>query len=247
MKFAVFAILLSATPAFASGLDDLKTALTPLQGLGTLRGAYEVRETKTNLDASPAKGPETLQAAAVVREDASGLEVRWDRSLLKRAADEASPARGANKKTGLSVLIASTSAARVANAINYAPRLLQTLAVAKLRAERNDTCQGRPCRMIELLIEPEDVPSDNIKMKENTTIAQYWLGPDNLPIAAVTSHVINAKFMVFISYEKITREELAFSVVANRLVVLRRSTQGTEKGAGNDTEFQNLYTFTPKR
>lgn len=246
MKYCLFAILMIAAPVYATGLDDLKAALTPLQGLGSLRGAYEVRETRNNLAASPAKGPETLQASAVLSEDASALEVRWERSLLKRAADEASPARGANRKEGLALLIATTTAPRLANAINYAPRLLQSLAMARLKSERNETCHGKPCRVIELLIEPEEVPNDNIKVKENTIVAHYWLGPDNLPIAAVTNHVVNARFMVVMSYEKSTREELAFSVVANRLVVLRRSSQGKEKWPGTDNEFNSLYTLTPR-
>ena len=112
------ALLAGCGAAGANGLDDMRAALAGLQGLGALHGAYEVRETRNNLAAKPVRGPETLQAAAWVSDEASALEIRWDKGLLKRAAEDASIAKGAARKDGLANLIAQTTAARVANAVN---------------------------------------------------------------------------------------------------------------------------------
>lgn len=246
MKYAVIVAALLAGPAWANGLDDMKAALAPLQGQGTLRGAYEVRETRTDLDAKPAKGPETVMAAAQVVDDPAGLEIRWDRGLLKRAADEASLAKGAKRKEALSQLIGASSAPRLAAAMNYAPRLLQSLAISQFKSERMDTYQGKPARLVELVMTPQEEAHDKVSIKENTIEARFWLGPDGVPLAAVTKHTIKAKLMVFMSYEKTTKEEFTFAVVSNRLVVLKRETEGKEKGPGSENEFKNVYTVTPK-
>ena len=246
MKLTLLCALLWCGAASANGLDDMRAALAQLTGQAPLRGAYEVQETKNDLESKTAKGPQTTLASAMVYDDANGLEVRWERGLLKRAADEASPARGANRKDALSNMITQVSATKLAAVMNYAPRLLQTLTWSQFRSERNDSYQGKPARLVEVGITPQEVPNDNVSIKDNTLVAQFWIGPDGMPLAASTVHSIKAKFMVFISYEKTTKEEFTFSVVNNRLVVLKRESQGKEKGPGSDTEFRNVYTFTPK-
>jgi hypothetical protein len=246
MKRVALISLLIANSAAASGLDDLRTALAPLQGQGALRGAYEARETRNVLDAKPLKGPETVTANAQVSDDPSGLEIRWDRALLKRAADEGSMVKGAKRKEALSQLIGSTTAPRVALAVNYAPKLLQYLASAQLRGERMDAFNGKPARLIEVLVVPQEAENDKVSIKENTHVAHIWLGTDNLPVAATIQHTVKASFMVFMSYEKTSKEEMTFGTAANRLVVLKREEAGKEKGPGMDSEFRNHYTFTPK-
>lgn len=242
MKNAVLVVLLAAGPAAASGLDDMKAALSALQGLGPVRGAYEAQETKSR----PGKPPETHMAAAMVSEDASALEIRWDRALLKRAADEGSAARGVNKKDGLSNLITSSSPARVGSALNYAPRLLQALALGSLKAERMDAWQGKPARLLEVLISPEEAPNDAVSIRDNTIVAQFWIGADGVPLGAVTTHTVKARLMLFMAYEKTTRDEITFAVAGNRLMVLKRDSVGREKGPGIEYDFRHLYTFTPK-
>ncbi len=246
MKFSALLALLLASPAFANGLDDLKTALAPLQGQGAaLRGVYEAKLHKTDLEKA-AKPPESATASAQVDEDASGLQIRWERALLKRAIDEASPAKGAKKAEALASLISSSSALRVAQAVNYAPKFLESLAFSQLTSERTDTYQGKPARLIELNITPPDDGDSKVKIKENMHVARVWLSAEGMPLAATVSHNIKASFMMFMSYEKANKEEFTFAVVANRLVVLKREDQGTEKGFGNESQYRNLYTFTPK-
>ncbi len=246
MKSLPLLALLIANCALANGLDDLKTALAPLQGQGALRGTYEAKETKTNLSDKPAKPAESATASALVDEDASGFQIRWDRALLKRAADEASPARGASKKEALNALIGSSSAPKVAQAVNYAPRLLQYLATGTLKSERADTYQGKSARVLEVMITPQEEENDKVKVKENSHLARIWVGADGLPLAATIDHSIKVSMMVFLSYEKASKEEMTFGVMANRLVLLKREDQGKEKGLGNESQYRNLYTFTPK-
>jgi hypothetical protein len=245
MRYAALLALLFAHSSFASGLDELRTALGGLQGQGALRGTYEIRQQKTELEGKE-KGPESALATVQLEEDANGLQVRWDRATLKRANDEAHPPKGAKKSQGLSTLVGASSALRMSNALNHAPALLRALEGAQLKSERADTWQGKPARLLELALVEENPDDDKVKMKESTHLAQVWLGADNTPLAASVTHKRKASVMVFLSFEQSAKEDFVFSVVNNRLVVLKRDEQGSAKGFGSDARYRNTYTFTPK-
>lgn len=243
MKAAALAVLLLSNSACANGLDDLKAALAPLQGQGALRGVYEAREQKTDQEKAGAK-PELVQLSAQVEDDATGLQLRWDRALLRRAAEEA--AKGGRRNEVLTRAISANSGMRVAASVNYAPKLLQMLANCQLTLERADTWQGRPARLLELKLAPPLDSDDRIKVKESSHLAQVWLDADGTPLGATLSQKIRLSVMVFLSAERASRDELSFIVQANRLVLLRREEQGSEKNSAGESVFRNLYTFTPK-
>lgn len=245
MRYAALLALLFANSAFATGLDDLRGALAALQGQGTLRGTYEVRQQTTDLDEKD-KTPDSGSAVAQVEEDASGLTVRWDRAAIKRANEQAWAAKGGKKGQALSTLIGSTSALRVAGAVNYAPSMLHALEGAQLKSERSDSWQGKSARMLELSLVEAAPAEEKVKMKESTHTAHIWLGADGAPLGATVVHKRKASVMVFLSFEQESREEFVFGVLANRLVLLKRDEQGTAKGLGSTSQYRNTYTFTPR-
>jgi hypothetical protein len=244
MKYFTLLALLFANAASANGLDDLRGALGQLQGQGTLRGTFEARSQKTEI--GKGKAPEVASATAYVEEDASGFSLRWDRAVLKRAADEARPPKGVKKSEALSTLIGSTSALKIANSVNFAPAMLRMLEDGQLKSERADAWQGKPARLVELsLVEPKP-DEEQVKMKESVHTAQVWLAPDGTPLAATVTHQRKASVMVFLTFEQNAKEDFVFSVAGNRLVVLKRDEQGTAKGLGSDAQYRNTYTFSPK-
>jgi hypothetical protein len=139
-----------------------------------------------------------------------------------------------------------SSALRIANLVNYAPAFLRALDGAQLMSERTENYQGKSARMLELSLVERAPDDEHVSMKESKHTAQVWLGPDNLPLATTLTHKRKAKVMVFPSFEQQTKEDFVFGVTANRLVVLEREEQGTAKGIGNDAQYRNTYSFTPK-
>jgi hypothetical protein len=244
MKYAALLALLFANAAWASGLDDMRAALGTLQGQGMVRGTFEGRLSKQEADRS--KPAESAIATANVEHDGGGLTIRWDRATLKRANDEANPPRNAKPKEMLSTLVGSSSALRIDECVNYAPGLLRELDGAQLKAERSDTYQGKPARVLELSLVERAPDDEHINMKESVHTATVWIGQDNLPLAATVTHRRKAKVLVFLSFEQQAKEDFVFSQVANRLVVLKRDEQGTAKGLGSDGQYHNTYSFTPK-
>jgi len=97
MKLPILLTLCLSTPAFANGLDDLKNAITPLQGQGVLHGVYEAKQHKTDLDTKAAKPQESATAFGHGRRGCDRPADPLGRALLKRAAEEAAAPKG--KKT----------------------------------------------------------------------------------------------------------------------------------------------------
>jgi hypothetical protein len=99
-------------------------------------------------------------------------------------------------------------------------------------SERPDTFQGKPARLVEVRIAPEEVANEGVAVKENMIVAQFWIGANGVPLGALMTHTVKARLMVFLNYERSTRDEMIFGVAGNRLVVLKRDSQGKEQGAG---------------
>ncbi len=244
MKLAALLALLFATPVLANGFDDLKTALALLQGQGVLRGTYEAKELRTKMEKNVARPGSTGLASALVEDDTSGLQIRWDRALLKRAADEARAFKGAKKRETIASAIGSSSGVQIAEAVNYAPRLLTMLSASELKLERVDVYQGKPTRLLELDF-PEYIAEDKVSLKDNTRTIHVWLDEHNLPLGATITRTIKGSFMLFFSFENTSKEEMTFAVQANRLVLLRKVDQGSIKSTAGDNQYHNVYTFTP--
>ena len=246
MKLAALLALLFVTPAFAfaNGFDDLKTALALLQGQGVLRGIYEAKELRTEMEKDVAKPGSTGLASALVEDDTAGLQIRWDRALLKRAADEAMPLKGGKKSEVIAAAIGSSSGIQIAEAVNFAPRLLTMLTRSQLKRERAEPFQGKPARLLELNY-PEHFAQEKVSLKNNSRTIQVWLGENNLPLGATITRAIKGSFMLFFSFENTSKEDLTFSVHANRLVLLRKVDQGSVKSSAGDNQYRNTYTFTP--
>jgi hypothetical protein len=242
MKYLALMALLFAHACYANGLDDLRGALGTLQGKSTLRGTFDARQQSTE----KGKATEAAHARAFVEEDENSLQVRWDRSLLKRANDEARPPKGTKKHDALSALIGTASAVRMSNAMNYAPIFLKSLEDGELKSEKADTWQGRPVRLLELSLVEPNPDEEHVKIKESTHLAQVWMASDGTPLAARITHKRRASVMLVISFEQEAREDFVFVVVGNRLVVRQRDEQGTASGLGTEAEYRNTYIFQPK-
>jgi hypothetical protein len=238
------AAILVSTQAFATGLDDLRSALASLQGQGSLRGIYDTRTSTTDKD--KAKGTESAAATASIEEDASGVSVRWERNLLKQAFDQANPPQGVKKQDALQSLINSTSPMKVQQTLNYAPRLLAYLKGATLKAERQETYQGKPARALDLVLQPPEIGSSQVSVKESVVGGTIWINAEGIPLAASVSHKFKGSAMVFLSFEDSARRDYVFTTVANRLVLVKYEEQGARKNPGGDSTYKISSTFTPR-
>lgn len=244
MRPTALLFLCLAFPLQANGLDDLRAALSRMQGQGPLRGTYEV-----NAWSRGGKGKDIEESAggasAWVEEDASGLQIRWDRGLLRRAEEETHSTKGSDKQGSPGMGIEAASPLKVHAALDFAPRLARLIANGQLKQERPDTHQGRPARVLEVLLPPPRSGAKEADAKENSYVVQIWVGADGLPFAATLTNVVKAS-KLFISLELTMTEELSFSSLGHRLVVLRREERMASKAMGIEAHTRTVSTFQPK-
>lgn len=244
MRFLALILLALAAPVSATSLDELKDALRALPAPAPLQGVYEAKQWREDLN-KKGRPPETVSASVHIDADSDGLLLRWDAATLKRASEETRAGRQALGTDPLCALIAAASALRLEQTINYGPSLLKVLDIAELRGERADSYQGKPARLLDIVVPEADPEDDKIRMKENSRLLQVWLGEDHLPLAMTITRKVRARVMVFLSVESSSREEISFGVLANRLVLLKRDEQGSTEGPGNSSRYHNSFVFLP--
>ena len=229
-----------SSQAFATGLDELRNALAGLNGQGALRGTYDTRTSTIDKE----KGSESAAASANVEEDAGAVMVRWDRNLLRQAFEQANPKSG-KKQDALQSLINSSNPLKLQQTINYAPRLLAYLKGATLKAERQDSYQGKPARALDLVLQPPEIGSSQVSVKESVVTGTIWINADGLPLAATVSHKFRGSAMVFLTIEDSAKRDYVFNTVSNRLLLVKYDEQGARKNPGGESTYKISTTFTP--
>lgn len=237
-------LLLLALPLRANGLDDLRATLGHLQGPGPIHGTYEVH---TWVKGGSGKEVEesTGSASAWLEEDGSSLQIRWDKGLLKKMAEEEDQVKDKKAKVQDSTAtgVGAASLTDMASAVDFAPKLARLLGYSQLKQERADTYQGKPAKCLDLQINPPRSEEDQKKMKEFSFTAQIWVGADGLPMAANFARTLKAK-VLFFSIENVRQEDCVFTLAANRLLLASREVRETNHVMGVDTQQRTIATFT---
>lgn len=226
-----FAAGLSLTPdAHADALSDLRSALGRLQGQTPIKGQVSVKsENRQNEGKDDARNE--LGAAQVAFDDGpQGLRLTYPQPLLTKALQE-DAAKDANPKasTPTATGLGNLAYQDVRQMTRAAEGLLRTLNRASFKSERTDTWQGQAARVVSF-----DVPlrEPNKYTKKYSNVLEVWVAADGTPLAARQTQSISGRAMMVISFEMSSSEETQFTVVGERLVAVRRSSQSSGEGAG---------------
>jgi len=244
MKKLVWLVLLLVGNARASGLDDLRTALASLAGAGSVRGTLNVR-TEHSDNHGKVPGKALARAAASVEDDANGLRLAWDRSLLQRAIQESDDLC---EEEGAADAVAAASAVRIAHSLHFAPQLLHMLKDAKLKSERATTVRGKPAR--ELMLELPVPQLDHPEGFETGHAFMVTIDADGIPSTAMQG--LRIKFVrdkVVWSDSKVKRQ-FSFARIGNRLVLLQDDEERASETGGLVQRYEDqrheTFTFTPQ-
>jgi len=135
-------------PRICQRLDDLKNAITPLQGQGVLHGVYEAKQhkpTSTPRQPSPRKAPPHRPWSTRMR---PAWQIRWDRALLSAPPRSGRTQGQEDRSAGIADQF-ELGLARCAGS-QLCAKFLEALASSQFTSERADTYQGKPARLIEL-------------------------------------------------------------------------------------------------
>jgi hypothetical protein len=232
---ACFALALAAglslsPDAHADALSDLKAALVRLQGQTPIKGQISVKsENRQNEGQDDARND--VGAAQVAFDDGpQGLRVTYPQPVLAKAlqedtAKDANPKASTPTATGLSGLAYQD----VRQMTRAADGLLRTLNRATFKSERAEAWQGQAARVVSFDV-PLRQPDKYVKKFSN--LLEVWVAADGTPLAARQTQTISGRAMMVITFEMKSTEETHFTVVGERLVAVRRSSQSSGEGAG---------------
>lgn len=227
----VLLALIGLSPcAQADAVRDLKAALGRLQGQTPIKGQISVKSENRQSDGDD-EARNTSGAAQVAFEDGpQGLRLSYPQPLLAKALQEdankdANPKASTPTATGLS----SLGFQDVRTMTRAAEGLLRTLNRATFKNERAETWQGRAARVVSFDVPPRQ-PDKYVKKFSN--LLEVWVAPDGTPLAARQTQSMSGRAMMVITFEMKSSEETLYSVVGDRLVAARRSSQSSGEGAG---------------
>ena len=216
--------------AQADALRDLKAALARLQGQTPIKGQISVKSENRQSDGDD-DARNTSGAAQVVFEDGpQGLRLTYPQPLLAKALQEdaskdANPKASTPTATGLS----SLGFQDVRTMTRAAESLTRTLNRASFKNERAEPWQGQAARVVSFDV-PLRQPDKYVKKFSN--LLEVWVAADGTPLAARQTQTMSGRAIMVITFEMKSSEETHYSVVGDRLVAARRSSQSSGEGAG---------------
>ncbi|HEV7516180.1 MAG TPA: hypothetical protein VGR07_07755 [Thermoanaerobaculia bacterium] len=238
---ALLAALLCVTalPAHADGLAEVRAALGRLNGRDPIRAAVEVQIfTETKEDGKPR--PEQGKGTVRVEDGPEGLKVTYSNALLERAAQEARLHRAdPERTTPTEAVLREINGLDLAQSLSFAGPLALRVERATVLEERPEALAGRPAKLVVLKVEPSLPEAERKHVKESKLTLKLWLGPDGVPLAAESIMQIKAGFL-FLVFTTENRERWDLARVGNRLVVTRRHQETS--GAGLGQEFKRRVT-----
>jgi hypothetical protein len=232
-----------ALPMTANGLDDLRAALTRLQGAEPVKASLDHSFWRQITDD---KKPVISQGhvSAQIEENGQGLRILWTRPTLQQAAKELDvQEREPDRSTPTRTALKNMDALEVGESLNHADALLRDLSQAQVQEEKTETWQGRAVKVLCLKLAPRIPESQRKYLKELKVDAKVWIGPDGVPLA-FSSNVAYKGSRMFITFEGGISQELQFAQVGHRLVVTRATSEDHNAGLGASSQTKKTTTLT---
>lgn len=248
MRRLALALTLAATPlAHADGLADLKAALARLQAQTPLKATLDVKTTQRQGEGADAH--EKQGQASIALEDGSrGLQVLYAKDTLARMdAESRQLARDSKAKTPTVLALGKLDAGDILPMASATGSLLRGLEENVFKAEKPDTWNGKPARVLTFSVPVDKVPEQQRKyVKQFDSTVSIWIAADGTPLASETHTSVKGRAFVVVSFEALDDRSNTYAVVGDRLLTLRSETHTSSSGAGERGDERVVKTLSPQ-
>jgi hypothetical protein len=235
--------VLMALPLRANPLQELRNTLDRLAGLTPLKATVQLRSENRTSDGEEAETSTGL-ASVQLEDGPHGLRLSYQQAALAKAAEEEA-ARAANPKAPAPTAegLRGMGISELSELSRAAETLRRGLATAVFKAERQESWQGQPARVLVF-----DVPPAKKEkfVKKHESSLEVWLGGDGTPLASRSRLRVEGSAFFVISFEVRNTEEQSFAVVGDRLLVTQRISTVVGSGAGQKGSERREYTLRPQ-
>lgn len=185
MRFSLRFMPLLFLPAlsWADGLADLQASLQSLHGHSPVKvsGSCEMRRERTDW-MTPAIQEQWLRADVV--EDERGLHVDLQPSANPAHPGSSLRCQGSASAAPFSGIGRALDPLALSRLLNQADALSTLLEGARFKAERRETYQGSPARVLSFSCAPQIQPQHQGRVTQSECNLQIWIGDDGVPLAA---------------------------------------------------------------
>ncbi len=246
-SFALACAVSAASCAHADGLSDLKSALARLQAQTPLKATLEVKTTERHGDGADAQEKQG-QASVALEDGARGLQVLYAKDTLSRMdAESRQLARDPKAKTPTVLAIGKLDSGEIVPMTSATASLLRGLEENVFKAEKADTWNGKPARLLTFSMPLEKLPEQQRKyIKQFDSTVSIWIGADGTPLASETHTSVKGRAFVVVSFEALDDRSCTYGVIGDRLLTLRSEMHSSSSGAGERGEERVVKTLSPQ-
>ncbi|MFA9216111.1 MAG: hypothetical protein ACEQSK_03300 [Sphingomonadaceae bacterium] len=230
--------------AHADGQSDLKSALQRLQAVTPLKATLDTRTLHRN-----GEGKDVIEtsghASVAIEDSARGLQLSYGTEMLARMDAEAlALARNPNAKAPTLTAAREFSPNELRPMIAAAGTLARTLERAVFKAEKADTYQGKPARLLSYEIGVETLSERERKyVKDFDGRLSVWIAADGTPLASRITQNAHGRAFVVVSFDAKADEQNVYGVAGERLVTLRQEINNSSGGMGERGEQKVIKTL----
>ena len=245
-SLTLVAALAAAPSARADGLADLKAALARLQASTPLKATLDVRTTERHgdgADASEKKG----QASVSLEDGVRGLQVLYAKDTLASIDVESRQlARDPKAPTPTVWALARLDSSELVPMASAAPVLSRSIDEGQFRAEKADTWNGRPARLLTFAMPLTKLPEQQRKyIKDFDATLSVWIAADGTPLASETHAKVKGRAFVVVGFDAVDDTSSTYAVAGDRLLTLRSEHHLASSGAGESVEMRSIKTLRP--
>lgn len=239
-------LLLCMLPSRADGLADLKAALSRLQGQTPLKAQLEVKTWRRQGEGKDAQDKQGA-AALTLEDNGRGLQLMYGKDLLARVEAE-QRAQLKNKEVSTPALTGlrdleftdlrgmSSAAASLAHAVEDAVFL----------NEVSDQYAGKPVRRLNFEVPLEKLPQRERKyVRELDAKLSVWIAADGTPLASTVRVKASGRAFIVVRFKHFSEEDRVYSVLGDRLLLVRKEERGGASGAGESQEYKTSLSLQP--
>ena len=229
---------------YADGQADLRNALSRLQASSPVKGVVEAKIWSRQGEGKDAD--ETQGNASISVEDSGrGLHILYSKDLLTRLdAEERAKEKDSKSKAPLANVVREFNSSDLRQMISAASVLSRRLEKANFKAEKQDSYNGKPARVLSF-----EIPIEKLNDKDRKYVKKYegnlevWIDSDGTPLASRFSETVSGRAYIVVSFEIKEDENLSYGVSGDRLVILKKERKNLSSGAGERSEIRTIKTL----
>jgi len=192
------------------------------------------------------EGPGSLKGAATVRVAAGedGVTVRIPAALLAQVRTEQKQSQGKEDETTPSAATAlrEVTATRVDQLLDAAAVLRQSLEHAAFERQRPVQGKGPGARELTFRLNPPMSEKERKRFREFDLTLAVTVNGDGIPVSDRQQTRLRGRILLM-SFEFTSSEETGYSLVGDRLVVVRQVKEERGSGMGQRNESRKVFTL----